>query len=140
MRVSETGTIEGSKGEFFYVHHSKHLLTGSLMPIYCSRCGTGQRPDATQCHECGATIVRPMNENNDAARNHPSFKIKNIGLAVACGLYLVYPSFSVFELIPDAIPLVGSLDEATATAGLLYALSNLGWIPWKRSDDTMGRS
>jgi uncharacterized membrane protein YkvA (DUF1232 family) len=75
-----------------------------------------------------------MEENRDAAQNDPSHKIKNFALAVACGLYLVYPSFSVFELIPDAIPIVGSLDEATATAGLLYALSNLGWIPWNRTE------
>ncbi len=75
-----------------------------------------------------------MEDNRAAARNHPSYFIKNIALAAACGLYLVYPSLGVFELIPDAIPLVGSLDEATATAGLLYALSNLGWIPWKRTD------
>lgn len=75
-----------------------------------------------------------MEDTNAAARNHPSFFVKNFALAVACGLYLVYPSMSVFELIPDAIPLVGSLDEATATAGLLYALSNLGWIPWQRTD------
>ncbi len=75
-----------------------------------------------------------MEEKRDTARNHPSHRIKNIAMAAACGLYLVYPSFSVFELIPDAIPIVGSLDEATATAGLLYALSNLGWIPWKRTE------
>lgn len=38
-------------------------------------------------------------------------------------LYLMYPSFGIFELIPDAIPLIGSLDEAGATLLLLNVLS-----------------
>ncbi|MDA8563559.1 DUF1232 domain-containing protein [Mariniblastus sp.] len=104
------------------------------MQVFCSRCGTLQHPDATECHECGATIVRPMGDQSNPARNSEGNRLKNIALAAACGLYLVYPSLGVFELIPDWIPLVGSLDEATATAGLLYALSNLGWIPWRRTD------
>lgn len=41
-------------------------------------------------------------------------------------LYLTYPSMSVFELIPDAVPIIGSLDEATATLLLLGALEYLG--------------
>lgn len=104
------------------------------MPIYCSRCGTEQKTDATQCHQCGATILRPMEESKEAARNKASFRIKNIAMAAACGLYLVYPSAGLFELIPDFIPVIGSLDEVAATTGLLYALSNLGWIPWTRTD------
>ena len=103
------------------------------MQVFCSRCGTEQRPDASQCHQCGATILRPMDQQTEPAPNGSNNRLKNIAFAAACGLYLVYPSFSVFELIPDWIPVVGSLDEATATAGLLYALSNLGWIPWHRT-------
>ena len=34
--------------------------------------------------------------------------------------------------LPDNLPIIGNLDEASATAGLLYALSGLGVIPWKR--------
>lgn len=49
-------------------------------------------------------------------------------MAIVCGLYLVAPTLSVFELIPDAIPLIGSLDEAGATAGLLFAAGQLGWL------------
>ncbi len=51
-------------------------------------------------------------------------------IAIVCGLYLVVPTLSVFELIPDAIPFIGSLDEAGATAGLLFAAGQLGWLEW----------
>ncbi len=40
--------------------------------------------------------------------------------------YLVYPSMGWFELIPDAIPFIGSLDEASATALLLASLRYFG--------------
>ena len=40
-------------------------------------------------------------------------------------IYLVYPSAGIFEIIPDAIPGVGSLDEATFTALLIWAISVL---------------
>lgn len=41
-------------------------------------------------------------------------------------LYLLNPTAGVFELIPDNIPLVGNLDEATATMVLLAALRYFG--------------
>ncbi len=47
-------------------------------------------------------------------------------LGLLAGVYLVYPSLSVFELIPDAIPIIGSLDEATATAILISAFRYYG--------------
>lgn len=37
-------------------------------------------------------------------------------------LYLVFPSFGVFEFLPDYIPFIGNVDEATATMVLLAAL------------------
>ena len=37
-------------------------------------------------------------------------------------LYLLNPSFGVFEFLPDNIPLIGNLDEATAAMVLLGAL------------------
>ena len=40
--------------------------------------------------------------------------------------YLMNPSAGFIEGIPDNIPLIGNLDEATATIVLLYCLSNLG--------------
>lgn len=49
-----------------------------------------------------------------------------IALALIGAIYLVYPSLGIFELIPDALPLVGSLDEAGATALLLNGLAYYG--------------
>ncbi|MDB2686786.1 DUF1232 domain-containing protein [Mariniblastus sp.] len=56
----------------------------------------------------------------------------NIGMALFCAVYLINPTLGVIEFIPDNLPIIGNLDEATATAGLLYALSGLGLIPWAR--------
>ncbi len=41
-------------------------------------------------------------------------------------LYLVFPSFGIFELLPDFIPFIGNVDEATATMVLLSALRYFG--------------
>lgn len=41
-------------------------------------------------------------------------------------LYLIYPSLGIFELIPDAIPVIGNLDEAAAVALLLSVLRYYG--------------
>ena len=51
-------------------------------------------------------------------------------IAGICGLYLLMPTLGIFELIPDAIPLIGSLDEAGATTGLLFAAGALGWLDY----------
>jgi uncharacterized membrane protein YkvA (DUF1232 family) len=51
-----------------------------------------------------------------------------VGLAgVLALLYLLNPTLGVFEFIPDNIPLVGNLDEATASAVLISALRYFGW-------------
>lgn len=42
-------------------------------------------------------------------------------------LYLLNPTLGVFEFIPDNIPFVGNLDEATATMVLIAALRYFGW-------------
>lgn len=47
-------------------------------------------------------------------------------VAVLCGVYLANPTLGVFEAVPDNIPIVGNLDEATATAILLSCLGYLG--------------
>jgi uncharacterized membrane protein YkvA (DUF1232 family) len=47
---------------------------------------------------------------------------------VASGLAVVYilnPGFGAFEFIPDALPIVGNLDEATATAILIWGAKTL---------------
>jgi uncharacterized membrane protein YkvA (DUF1232 family) len=40
-------------------------------------------------------------------------------------IYLVNPTAGVFEFIPDNIPLIGNLDEAGATAMLIWAINEL---------------
>ncbi|MCB1147452.1 MAG: DUF1232 domain-containing protein [Leptospiraceae bacterium] len=55
--------------------------------------------------------------------------IKNIlvgAWAIVCAIYLVNPGAGVIELIPDNVPFVGNLDEAAATAFLIYALRYFG--------------
>lgn len=47
-------------------------------------------------------------------------------LAVFATLYLLFPTLGIFELIPDAVPLVGSIDEAGATLILLNTLNYYG--------------
>jgi len=46
-------------------------------------------------------------------------------LAITGLIYLIYPSLGLFELIPDAIPIVGNLDESVAVllviAGIVEA-------------------
>jgi hypothetical protein len=54
-------------------------------------------------------------------------KVLLVALAgVLAFLYLMNPTFGVFELLPDNIPLVGNIDEATATMVLLGALRYFG--------------
>lgn len=48
-----------------------------------------------------------------------------IGLLSA--LYLINPTLGVFELIPDNLPVIGNLDEVTATTLLLSSLAYFGW-------------
>ncbi len=52
-------------------------------------------------------------------------------MAVA-GLYLLNPGAGVIDLIPDVIPVLGNLDEASAVAilisGLNYFGVNTGWL------------
>lgn len=50
-----------------------------------------------------------------------------VGLFGAVGaVYLLYPSLGFFELIPDAVPVFGSLDEAAATMLVISALAYFG--------------
>ena len=55
--------------------------------------------------------------------------MKNILIALAGVLALIYllnPMAGIFELIPDNIPFIGNLDEATATMVLLAVLRHFG--------------
>jgi uncharacterized membrane protein YkvA (DUF1232 family) len=51
-----------------------------------------------------------------------------VGLSGVLSLiYLLNPTMGVFEFIPDNIPFIGNLDEATATMVLIAALRYFGW-------------
>jgi len=41
-------------------------------------------------------------------------------------VYLINPSAGIIEILPDNLPIVGNLDEATATALLLSSLRYFG--------------
>ncbi len=71
-------------------------------------------------------------DEQESTRPDPSSLLMNIGIAVLCAIYIFNPTAGFIEFIPDNLPIIGNLDEASATAGLLYALSNLGVIPWRR--------
>lgn len=43
------------------------------------------------------------------------------------GLYIVNPTAGIFELLPDALPLVGNLDEAAVMFLIFSAMRYLGW-------------
>ncbi len=53
-------------------------------------------------------------------------------ITVVAGLYLINPTAGILELIPDVIPVVGNLDEATAVALIISGLNffgyNTGWL------------
>jgi hypothetical protein len=48
-----------------------------------------------------------------------------------CVLYLLNPGFGIVEVLQDNIPIVGNLDEAGATAFLIWAWREL--FPRRRS-------
>ncbi|MBK8026904.1 MAG: DUF1232 domain-containing protein [Chloroflexi bacterium] len=48
------------------------------------------------------------------------------GVGAIAVLYLINPTFGMFEFIPDNIPLIGNLDEVGATALLIGALRYYG--------------
>jgi uncharacterized membrane protein YkvA (DUF1232 family) len=61
------------------------------------------------------------------------FFVALIGLL--CGFYLLNPTWGVIEFIPDNIPFVGNIDEATAAAILIACLRYFGFDItrfWKR--------
>ncbi len=52
-----------------------------------------------------------------------------LGLGALAVFYLLNPTFGVFELIPDALPIIGNLDEAGATFIILGVLRYYGFDP-----------
>jgi hypothetical protein len=58
-------------------------------------------------------------------------------LGIISVIYLANPTAGFLELIPDAVPLIGNLDEATAVLILLSTLRYYGIDPsklWGRPD------
>jgi hypothetical protein len=51
--------------------------------------------------------------------------IKGLVAIIIGGIYIINPTAGLAELIPDVIPLVGNLDEAGATALLLWGVREL---------------
>lgn len=48
------------------------------------------------------------------------------GIGLIGFLYLTFPTLGIIELIPDAMPFFGNIDEAAATAMILMTLSYWG--------------
>ena len=46
-------------------------------------------------------------------------------VALFCIVYLLNPTLGFFELIPDNIPWIGNLDEATAAILLVWAVKRI---------------
>ncbi len=53
-------------------------------------------------------------------------KIIIIITGILSALYLLNPTAGLFEILPDNIPFVGNIDEATATTLLLASLGYFG--------------
>jgi hypothetical protein len=49
-----------------------------------------------------------------------------LGVGALAGLYLINPTAGVIELIPDLAPVIGNLDEATATLLLINVFRYYG--------------
>ena len=47
-------------------------------------------------------------------------------LGIFAVTYLIFPTLGVFELIPDAIPIIGNMDEAAATVIIINTLRYYG--------------
>ncbi len=47
-------------------------------------------------------------------------------VGIFAALYLINPTLGVFEFLPDNIPFLGNVDEATATLLLISALAFFG--------------
>ena len=50
-------------------------------------------------------------------------------LGLLCLIYVLNPTAGIIEVIPDNIPFIGNLDEATATAVLLASIRYFGIDP-----------
>ena len=108
------------------------------MSLFCSNFGAENLVDAVLCKSCSAKLARPNAPlqgeivDDHHGKGFADSLPLNILIAVLCAIYLINPGMGFIEFLPDALPIIGNIDEASATAGLLFALSNLGLIPWTR--------
>lgn len=51
--------------------------------------------------------------------------IKGLIAIIIGGIYIINPTAGLVELIPDVLPFIGNLDEAGATALLLWGIREL---------------
>jgi len=49
-----------------------------------------------------------------------------LGMGIVCAMYLLNVGAGILDVIPDNFPLVGNLDEATATVLLVSCLAYFG--------------
>jgi hypothetical protein len=101
---------------------------GSEGPEDVPKQRAGELIETVTCPNCQSRIPAQIPDANEGEKQKTLPRSVLFVIAVVCGLYLVMPTLGIFELIPDAIPLIGSLDEAGATAGLLFAAGGLGWL------------
>ena len=102
--------------------------------LACTRCGRDVRLPADRagltnyCLNCGELLPSgpPSSSPNAAA---PRSLLKNVivfGIGALSAFYLFNPTAGFLELLPDNLPVIGNLDEATATLLLLRSLSYFG--------------
>ncbi len=53
-------------------------------------------------------------------------KVVVASIGIVSFIYLLNPGIGIFEIIPDNFPLIGNLDESTATFFVLSALAYFG--------------
>jgi uncharacterized membrane protein YkvA (DUF1232 family) len=61
---------------------------------------------------------------NEVTKSEKKFfyKILALFLSILCIIYILNPTAGVIEILPDNIPFIGNLDEATATAILIKCI------------------
>jgi hypothetical protein len=76
------------------------------------------------------TQVEPQDEpqvepQGEQPAKSTSKTIGYIAVIIMCVIYLLNPSSGVLEAIPDVLPVIGNLDEATATTALIWSIHKL---------------
>ncbi len=69
----------------------------------------------------------PKKINKDGgSKRHPATSAIVGILGAVSAIYLLNPTWGVFEIIPDNLPIIGNLDEAGAMAVLISCLAYFG--------------